>query len=172
MFPVKGYHCPKHHSMMSFKCAWITCETILYYVAYLLAYQSFCFLHLCTSLPLLRISLKARKRRRKRRKTSEIECTQNLKVAIGCEFVKYTQKSREPCFFCKTNEIRDLTFSSAVIAWEGGGGVQVEQQQLINYAINFSSIAMTAKQYWSIYIGKSLTTTALDEANQESNLKK
>merc|ERR1711953_513425 len=94
MFPVKGYHCPKHHSMMSFKCAWITCETILYYVAYLLAYQSFCFLHLCTSLPLLRISLKARKRRRKRRKTSEIECTQNLKVAIGCEFVKYTQKSR------------------------------------------------------------------------------
>ena len=75
------------------------------------------------------------------------------------------------CFFCKTNEIRDLTFSSAVIAWEGGG-VQVEQQQLINYAINFSSIAMTAKQYWSIYIGKSLTTTALDEANQESNLKK
>ena len=76
------------------------------------------------------------------------------------------------CFFCKTNEIRDLTFSSAVIAWEGGGGVQVEQQQLIYYAINFSSIAMTAKQYWSIYIGKSLTTTALDEANQESNLKK
>ena len=79
--------------------------------------------------------------------------------------------SIRPCFFCKTNEIRDLTFSSAVIAWEGGG-VQVEQQQLINYAINFSSIAMTAKQYWSIYIGKSLTTTALDEANQESNLKK
>ena len=79
--------------------------------------------------------------------------------------------SIRPYFFCKTNEIRDLTFSSAVIAWEGGG-VQVEQQQLINYAINFSSIAMTAKQYWSIYIGKSLTTTALDEANQESNLKK
>ena len=79
--------------------------------------------------------------------------------------------SIRPCFFCKTNEIRDLTFSSAVIAWEGGG-VQVEQQQLIYYAINFSSIAMTAKQYWSIYIGKSLTTTALDEANQESNLKK
>ena len=150
MFLVKEYHCPKHHSMMSFKCAWITCETILYYVAYLLAYQSFCFLHLSTSLPLLRISLKARKRRRKRRKTSEIECTQNLKVAIGCEFVKYTQKV-EPCFFCKTNEIRDLTFSSAVIAWEGGGGVQVEQQQLINYAINFSSIAMTAKQYEYLY---------------------
>ena len=83
-----------------------------------------------------------------------------------------TRKKVESCFFCKTNEIRDLIFSSAVIAWEGGGGVQVEQQQLIYYAINFSSIAMTAKQYWSIYIGKSLTTTALDEANQESNLKK
>ena len=84
---------------------------------------------------------------------------------------KKVESSIRPCFFCKTNEIRDLTFSSAVIAWEGGG-VQVEQQQLIYYAINFSSIAMTAKQYWSIYIGKSLTTTALDEANQESNLKK